>query len=127
MPHHDLSHHGQDPAKLAELKTVETEKLKVLRDLLAKLKQTREAGGTLLDRTMVFFGSNLGNASNHSCQNLPVLLAGGGFKHGRHLAFNPNKPPPLSNLYVSMLQRLGVEADQFGSSKGTLTGLEAGG
>jgi hypothetical protein len=127
MPHHDLSHHGQDPAKLAELKTVETEKLKVLRDLLAKLKQTREAGGSLLDRTMVFFGSNLGNASNHSCQNLPVLLAGGGFKHGRHLAFDPAKPPPLSNLYVSMLQRLGVEADHFGSSTGTLTGLEHAG
>jgi hypothetical protein len=127
MAHHDLSHHGQDPVKLAQLKTVETEKLKVLRDLLAKLKQTKEEGATLLDRTMVFFGSNLGNASNHSCTNLPVLLAGGGFKHGRHLAFDPGKAPPLSNLYVTMLQRLGIEADKFGSGTGTLTGLETAG
>jgi hypothetical protein len=127
MAHHDLSHHGQDPVKLAQLKTVETEKLKVLRDLLAKLKQTKEEGATLLDRTMVFFGSNLGNASNHSCTNLPVLLAGGGFKHGRHLAFDSGKAPPLCNLYVTMLQRLGIEADKFGSSTGTLAGLETAG
>ncbi|HKB06173.1 MAG TPA: DUF1552 domain-containing protein [Gemmataceae bacterium] len=125
MAHHDLSHHGKDPAKLAQLKTVETEKLKVLRDLLSKLKQTKEEGGTLLDRTTVFFSSNLGNASTHSVANLPVLVAGGGFRHGRYLAYEPNRPPPLSNLYVSMLQRLGIEADKFGSSTGTLTGLEA--
>ena len=123
LAHHDLSHHGQDPAKLAQLKTVETEKLKVLRDLLAKLKGVKEGGETLLDRTMVFFSSNLGNASNHSCKNLPVLLAGGGFQHGRHLAFDAKSGPPLCNLYVSMLQRLGIEADKFGSSTSTLTGL----
>jgi len=122
--HHDLSHHGQDPNKIGQLKTVELEKMKTLRDLLAKLKQTKEGDANLLDRTMVFFSSNLGNASNHAVKNLPVLLAGGGFKHGQHLAFNPSNPPPLSNLYVSMLQRLGIEADKFGSSKGTLTGLE---
>ena len=73
---------------------------------------------------MVFFSSNLGNAATHGVKNLPVLLSGGGFKHGQHLAFNPDKPPPLCNLYVSMLQRLGIEADRFGSSTGTLTGLE---
>jgi len=56
-----------------------------------------------------------------------VLLAGGGFRHGQHLAFNPNQPPPLSNLYVTMLQRLGINADRFGSSTGTLTGLEPAG
>jgi hypothetical protein len=124
MAHHDLSHHGQDPAKLAQLKTLETEKLKVLRDLLTKLKQSKEEGGALLDHTMVFFSSNLGNASNHSCKNLPVLLAGGGFKHGRHVAFDAKNGPPLCNLYVSMLQRMGIEADKFGSSTGTLTGLK---
>jgi len=125
MAHHDLSHHGQDPAKIAQLKIVEIEKLKVFRDLLTKLKQTKEEGATLLDRTSVFFSSNLGNASNHSCKNLPVLLAGGGFKHGQHLAFDQKSGPPLCNLYVSMLQRMGIEADKFGSSTGTLTGLEA--
>ena len=123
MAHHDLSHHGQDPTKIAQLKILEIEKLKVLRDMLAKLKQSKEDGGTMLDNTMVFFSSNLGNASNHSCRNLPVLLAGGGFKHGSHLAFDPKNCPPLSNLYVSMLQRLGIETDHFGTSNGTLPGL----
>ena len=123
MAHHDLSHHGQDPVKLGQLKTLETEKLKVLGDLLTKLKSSKEQDVSLLDSTMVYFGSNLGNASNHSCKNLPVLLAGGGFRHGQHLSFDAKKAPPLSNLYVSMLQNLGVEIDQFGSSTGTLTGI----
>ena len=92
--------------------------------MLFQLKDTKEDGGSLLDRTSVYFSSNLGNASNHSAKNLPVLLAGGGFKHGQHLAFDPDRPPPLSNLYVSMLQRMGIEAERFGSSTGTLTGLE---
>ncbi len=126
LGHHDLSHHGQDPAKIEQLKKIELETMKVVRDLLAKLKQTKEEGVSLLDRTTVFFSSNLGAGSTHSSKNLPVLLAGGGFKHGQHLAFDPAKPPPLSNLYVSMLQRLGIEADRFGSSTGTLTALETG-
>ena len=124
MGHHDLSHHGQDPAKIAQLRTVETELMKVVAEFLTRLKSTQEQGGSLLDGTQVFFSSNLGNASNHSTKNMPVLLTGGGFKHGQHLAFSGEDAPPLSNLYVSMLQRLGIEADQFGTSTGTLTGLE---
>jgi hypothetical protein len=124
LGHHDLSHHGQDPTKIAQLRAVELAKMQTFGAFLAKLKDTREGDATLLDRTTVFFGSNLGNASNHSSRNLPVILAGGGFRHGQHLAFNPAAPPPLSNLYVSMLQRLGIDADRFGSSTGTLTGLE---
>ena len=69
-------------------------------------------------------GSNLGDGSSHSTKNLPVFLAGGGFKHGQHQGFDPNSPPPLCNLYVSMLQRLGIETEKFGTSTGTLTGLE---
>ena len=126
LGHHDLSHHGQDPNKIKQLTRIELEKMEVLRDLIAKLKQTREADGSLLDRTILFFSSNLGNASNHSSRNLPVLLAGGGFRHGQHLAFNPDKPPPLCNLYVSMLQQLGIDTDKFGSSTGTLPGLDTG-
>lgn len=122
--HHDLSHHGQDPKKIEQLQAVEKELLKTFRDFLTKLKATKEDGETLLDRTSIFLSSNLGNASNHSTKNLPVLLAGGGFKHGTHLAFDPKSPPPLSNLFVSMLQRTGIETDKFGSSTGTLTGLE---
>jgi hypothetical protein len=124
LGHHDLSHHGKDPAKLEQLKIVEQETLKTVRDLLAKLKQTKEDGATLLDRTTVFLGSNLGDGSSHSVKNLPVLLAGGGFQHGQHLAFDPQSSPPLCNLYVSMLQRLGIETDRFSTSTGTLTGLE---
>jgi hypothetical protein len=127
MGHHDLSHHGQDPAKLAQLRTVETELMKVVAEFLTRLKSTQEQGGSLLDGTQVFFSSNLGNASNHSTKNMPVLLTGGGFKHGQHLAFSGEEAPPLSNLYVSMLQRLGIEEDQFGTSTGTLTGLELAG
>jgi len=124
LGHHDLSHHGKDPDKLAQLKIVEVETMKTLRDFLTRLKQTKEVGATLLDRTMVYLGSNLGDGSSHSVKNLPVLLAGGGFKHGQHLHFDPQNPPPLCNLYVSMLQRLGIEVDRFSSGTGTLTGLE---
>jgi hypothetical protein len=125
LGHHDLSHHGKDPGKLEQLKIVEVETMKTVRDLVARLKGTKEDGGNLLDQTMVFLGSNLGDASSHSTKNLPVLLAGGGFRHGQHLAFEPENPPPLCNLYVSMLQRLGLEIDTFGTSTGTLTGLRA--
>jgi hypothetical protein len=125
MGHHDLSHHGQDPTKIAQLRMVEMEKMKALGEFLTKLKQTKEQGESLLDRTMVFFSSNLGNAANHSTKSMPVIFAGGGFKHGQHLSFSAEDPPPLSNLYVTMLQRLGIEASKFGTSTGTLTGLES--
>ena len=124
LGHHDLSHHGKDPSKLEQLKIVELETMKTVRDLLAKLKQSQEEGSSLLDRTTVFLGSNLGDGSSHSTKNLPVLVAGGGFQHGQHLAFDANNPPPLCNLYVNMLQRLGIKVDKFGTSTGTLTGLE---
>ena len=124
LGHHDLSHHGKDPGKLEQLKIVEQETIKTVRDLLSKLKGTKEEDSNLLDRTMVFFGSNLGDASSHSVKNLPVLLCGGGFRHGQHIAFDPQNPPPLCNLYVSMLQRLNIEVDKFSNSTGTLTGLE---
>lgn len=124
LGHHDLSHHGKDPRKLEQLKIVEVETMKTVKGLLAKLKESKEEDSTLLDRTTVFLGSNLGDSSSHSTQNLPVLLAGGGFQHGQHLPFDPKNPPPLCNLYVSMLQRLGIETDRFSTSTGTLTGLE---
>jgi hypothetical protein len=127
LGHHDLSHHGQDPAKIAQLRTVELEKMRTFRAFLAKLKETREGESNLLERTSVFFSSNLGNASSHSTRNLPILFAGGGFRHGQHLAFDATNPPPLSNLYVSMLHRLGINAERFGSSNGTLRGLEMAG
>ncbi len=121
---HNLSHHGQDPAKLAELKVVEIQQMQLFGELLSKLKSTREEGGTLLDRTIVMFGSNLGNASSHDNKNLPIIVAGGGFRHGQHLAFDPHKNPPLCNLYVQFLRRLGADVNAFGSSNGTISGFE---
>ncbi len=121
--HHDLSHHGQDPTKIAQLRTLELEKMKTLHNFLMQLRNTQEEGETLLDRTTIFFSSNLGDASKHSVRNMPVILAGGGFRHGQHLAFDEHQGPPLSNLFVTMLQRFGIETDRFGSSTGTLTGL----
>ena len=124
LGHHDLSHHGKDPLKLEQLKIVEVETMKTVRDLLANLKKSKEEGSTLLDRTTIFLGSNLGDGSSHSTQNLPVFLAGGGFKHGQHLHFDAKNTQPLCNIFVNMLQSLGIATDKFGTSTGTLTGLE---
>ncbi len=121
---HNLSHHGQDHSKIEQLRRIELAELKVLSGFLTKLKSNSEVDGRLLDRTQVLFGSNLGNASSHDTRNLPVLLFGGGFKHGKHLAFDSNNNTPLANLFISMLQRVGVEADHFGSGTNTLTGLK---
>jgi len=74
---------------------------------------------------MILYGSNLGNASTHVTTNLPVLLAGGGFRHAGHLRFDRTRNYPLPNLFVSLLQRMGVEADKFASSTGTMRGLDA--
>ena len=121
---HNLSHHGQDPAKLAELRVVEVQQMQLFGELLTKLKNTQEEGSTLLDRTIVLFGSNLGNASSHDNKNMPIVVAGGGFRHGQHLAFDPTRNPPLCNLYVQFLRRLGADVDAFGSGSGTIPGFE---
>jgi hypothetical protein len=121
---HNLSHHGKDPEKIAQLKIIELEQMKLLGQFLAKLKGSSEGSATLLDNTMVLYGSNLGNASSHDTRNMPMLLAGGGFRHGQHLAFDREKNYPLPNLFVTMLQRLGIEADKFATSTGTFNGLE---
>ena len=124
---HNLSHHVGREDKLRELKNLELAEFQQLSALLTKLQSSKEGDATLLDRTQVLYGSNLGNGNNHDTKNLPVLLAGGGYKHGQHLAFDKTNNYPLPNLFVSMLQRLGIEADKFASSKGTLKGLEMAG
>lgn len=75
---------------------------------------------------MVLYGSNLGNGNNHDTKNMPMLLAGGGFKHAGHLAFDRQRNYPLPHLFVSMLQGLGIESDRFASGTGTMKGLEKG-
>jgi hypothetical protein len=122
---HGLTHHGNEPDKIAELRRIEEAQLRVFGEMLAAFRDTRETGGNLLDRTQVLYGSCLGNANSHSNQNLPMILAGGGFRHGQHLNFDTVNNTPLANLYVSMLQGLGVEADKFATSTGTLRGLRS--
>jgi len=121
--YHMLSHHGKDETKIAQLTIVETELMKLLNHFLTQLRGSKSEQGSLLDQTLVLFGSNLGNASSHDTRNLPILLAGGGFHHGQHLAFDQERNEDLPKLYVSMLQRLGLELDQFGDTHGTLSGL----
>jgi hypothetical protein len=123
--YHNLSHHGQDDGNIAQLKRIEIAFFNELKTLLTNLRQTREGDATLLDRTTILVTSNLGSGSSHSNKDLPVLLAGGRFQHGQHLAFEPSTVP-LSNLFVSVLQQLGLEDESFGTSTGPLAGLEIG-
>jgi hypothetical protein len=110
--------------KIEQLQRIERAEFEAFNGLLTSLKAKKEANGSLLDNTMVLFGSNLGNANSHDWHNLPLVFAGGGFKHGQHLAFDAKNNQPMCNLFVQMLQRMGIEADEFGSSTGTsLPGL----
>ncbi len=120
---HNLSHHGKDPGKIKQLSIIEREEMRLFGNFLRQLEEAKEGDRTLLDNTSVLLGSNLGNASSHNNTNLPLVVAGGGFQHGQHLAFEPAKPPPLCNLYVSLLQGLGLEVGDFSSGTGTLRGL----
>lgn len=122
--YHNLSHHGKSQAKLLQLKAIDEWHMKLLANLFTEMKAVKEGGETLFDRTMVLYGSNLGNANTHVTTNLPTLFAGGGFRHGQHLAFDTQRNYPLPNLFVSMLQRFGIESDKFASSTGTMRGLE---
>ena len=121
---HNLSHHVGREDKLDQLKNLELAQFRQLAGLLKKLNATKEGDATLLDRTQVLYGSNLGNGNSHDTRNLPIILAGGGFKHGQHLAYDKANNYPLPNLFVTMLQRLGIECSAFASSKGTVRGLE---
>jgi hypothetical protein len=121
---HNITHHGNRPEVLAELRSKEEAQFTALGKFVRSLKETQEQGQSLLDRTMVLYGTCMGSANSHSNLNLPVLLAGGGFRHGQHLAFEVNNNYPLTNLFVSMLQRLGIEANEFSTGRGTLRGLE---
>ena len=120
---HDASHHGKDPVKVEQVARFEEAHFRSFDYLLKKLAETPEAGGSLLDHTQVLFVSNLGDASAHSPANLPVLLAGGGYRHPGHMAFDRQKNYPLSHLYARMLRQMGIPADSFGAGTGVLTEL----
>ena len=123
--YHGLSHHGQRPEAIKGLIKMERYQVEQFARFLEKLKSIQDGSGTLLDHSMVLFGSGMGNANAHTNSNLPIILAGGGFKHGDHKAYSAKGPgrQMLCNLYLSMLQRFGAEVDTFGTSSGTLTGL----
>lgn len=123
---HNLSHHGRDEDKIAELRLIEEAELEEFNMFLTKLKALEEFDRPLLDHTAVLFGSNLGNASAHDWHNLPIILAGGGYKHGSYVAHDEKNNTPFANLFVSLAQRMGVETDRFGSSTAAgLRGLES--
>jgi hypothetical protein len=113
---HDASHHGQEPAKIEQFARFEEEQVRRIGGLLDRLSEIQEGDGSLLDRTIVFWCSNLGNPSAHASNNLPVFVAGGGLRHQGHLAFDRKHNRPLSDLYLRFLQHLGVRTDSFGSS-----------
>ena len=119
--HHPLSHHGQDPAKIAQLKIIESGILSTFSDFLTQLGQRSAQGARLLDHTAVLFGSNLGNANAHDPSNLPIILAGGGYGHGRYVAYDKRNNIPLCNLFVSLLSNMGIETASFATSTGKLT------
>jgi hypothetical protein len=126
--YHGFSHHGKSPVLQKGLLVIEKTQMEQHARFLAKLRSIVEPGGeTLLDRTMVLFGSGMGNASSHSNKDLPILLAGGGFRHGEHKAYptEPHRRVPLCNLFTTMLQRFGVEIEKFNTGSGTLAGFEA--
>jgi len=121
---HNITHHGNRDEVLGELRGHEERQFDALNGFLNALRGTQEQGDSLLDRTQILYGTCMGSANSHSNVNLPVLLAGGGFKHGQHLAFDKVNNHPLTNLHVSMLQRLGLQTGEFSTGKSTIRGLE---
>ncbi|MFO0927455.1 MAG: DUF1552 domain-containing protein [Gemmataceae bacterium] len=122
--HHDLSHHGNDPSKKAKIRDINRFHVSQLAYLLTKLKAIREGDGTLLDHCMIAYGSGNSDGNAHNHEELPILVAGRGcgtLKTGRHVKFP--KETPLTNLWVSLLDRMRVQVDRLGDSTGALTGL----
>jgi hypothetical protein len=119
--HHNLSHHGFDKAKVEQLKKIESELVRCFGRLLTSMTAKAEASGTLLDHTAVLFGSNLGNANSHESRNLPILLAGGGFKHRGYVAAEKDRTIPLCNVFLTMLNSMGLETRSFAQSTGELS------
>jgi hypothetical protein len=125
--YHALSHHGQEPDAIESLVQIEKYQMEQFAKFIAKLASIRDGDARLLDHTSVLFGSGMGNANAHTNHNLPIILAGGGWKHGEHRAFPAGGAAgrvPLCNLYLSLLRDFGVDANRFGTSTATLRGLE---
>jgi hypothetical protein len=123
-PHHPLSHHGNDPAKIERMSKINALHVSLFAEFLGKLKATPEGNGTLLDHSLYLYGSGIGNPNVHDHTNLPILVAGGkasGLKGNRHLTYA--KPTPLANLHLTLLDKVGVRLDKFADSDGKVDGL----
>ena len=124
--YHNLSHHGMNPEKIKQLSAIDHSQMKLFGELIRNLKNINEGESKLLDNTLLMYGSNFGDANKHTTNNMPILIAGGKLKHGQHLAFDRANNYPLPNLFVSMLQSMGIEAHKFATSTGTMRGLSIG-
>jgi len=123
-PHHPLSHHGNDPDKIARMAKINAFHVSLFAYFLERLKATPEGNGTLLDHSLLLYGSGIGNPNVHDHTNLPILVAGGaagGMKGDRHIRYN--KPVPLANLHLTLLDKVGVNIERFGDSSGKITDL----
>ncbi len=123
-PHHPLSHHGDNPEKIEKMSKINAFHVSLFAEYLERLKNTPEGNGSLLDNVLLLYGSGIGNPNIHNHSNLPVIVAGGaagGMKGNRHIRYE--KPTPLANLHLSLLDKVGVKIDQFGDSTGKLDGL----
>lgn len=123
-PHHPLTHHGNDPNKIARMAKINAFHVSLFAEFLAKLAATKEGNGTLMDNSLYLYGSGMGNPNLHDHNNLPIIVAGGaagGMKGGRHIQFD--KPTPLANLHLTLLDKVGVKLDKFADSSGKLDEL----
>ena len=123
-PHHPLTHHGNDPAKIAKVAKINRFHVSLFAEFLKKLKATPEGNGTLLDNSLYLYGSGMGNPNVHDHTNLPIIVAGGAagnMRGGRHIKFK--EPTPLANLHLTLLNKVGVKRKSFADSKGEVDGL----
>ena len=123
-PHHPLSHHGDDPDKIARMSKINAFHVSLYAEYLEKLKNTPEGNGSLLDNSLILYGSGIGNPNVHDHTNLPIIVAGGsssGMKGNRHIRYD--KPTPLANLHLTLLEKMGVKIDSFGDSTGMIDEL----